>query len=295
MADNEFNQVLLEILRQEASPEAVKARNMILKRIATENPPVASRIPHPMNITEIGGYLNLLEKLGHNDLQYGMIASILGQPHKDTEMVFYDTEPVTFFSEYISDRPECPGVMSLPLTFYMRNDFSAPLSAVMKTLHQSNAYLPMMSFVPQLPRVGCVPDETMMMQMIGRRLEIAPSSAYKDPTKDPVIVAKEGLFAKGGKTSVSVNALKLTEEGMKGVEITAGLISLEPLLAQAGWYQYEEDPLKLMNITGLVEGRTTYGEELARIYTGAQIAASGVRDVITFIWDGKAFVKEGSV
>ena len=288
--ENEFNQILLEILRQEASPETIKARNMILRRIATENQVVASRIPQPMNITEIGGYLNLLEKLGHNDLQYGMIASILGQPPKNTETAFYDTEPVIFFSEYISDRPECPGIMSLPLTFSMRNDFSAPFSAVVRTLHESGANLPMMSVVPQLPRVGCVPDETEMMRIIGRRMEIAPSSAYNDPTKDPIVVTKEGIFAKNGSISRDVNALKLSEKGMEEVELSAGLIPLESLLAQAGWYRFGEDPLKLVNITGLVKGRTTYGEELARIYTGAQIAASGVRDVISLVWDGKAFV-----
>ena len=324
-AEDEFNQVLLEILRQEVSPEAVSAKNLMLRRLATENPVGISRIPAPMNITEIGGYLNLLEKLGHTDLQYGMLSSALGLPQKIPELEFYDRVPVTFFSEFISDRPECSGVKSLPLTFFMRNDLSTVFSLSMQTLHKEGGSLPLLSPQPALPAVGSVPSEKEMMVIIGRCMEIAPSAIAKSTkgnqnidtsekaasgTKkdtasdakteetasdvkttistagnaDPVIVTRDGIFVRGGNNVITVTAYFNETKA----EITGNLIHADPLLARAGWY-YENDVLK--NITGLVKGRTTYGDELSRIYTGAQISASGVRELATAVWNGNTFVR----
>ena len=284
--ENEFNQVLLEILRQEVSPEAVRAKNMLLRRMATENQIAPSRIPQPMNITEIGGYLNLLEKLGHTDLQYGTLASILGQPHKGSESEFYDVAPVTFFSQFTTDRPDCKGVAEIPLTFAMRNDFAASFASVMSSLKKAKASLPLMSPLPQLPALGTIPSEGMALYLIGRIIEIAPSTVRVDPKTDPIVVTGDGLYVRGDFDKIKLKALK--NDGST-VNVDGRFALLNTLMAQAGWYQSEKLPTVFINVTGLTQGRTTYGDELSRLYTGAQITASGVRELIPRIWNGNGF------
>jgi len=51
------------LLEQETSPEVQKIKLDILRRIATESDIKPARIPAPLNITEIGGYINLMMKL----------------------------------------------------------------------------------------------------------------------------------------------------------------------------------------------------------------------------------------
>ena len=55
-------QAISQILQNEASEDTLKIKNKILERIALEADVKASRIP-PLNITQIGGYINLLRKL----------------------------------------------------------------------------------------------------------------------------------------------------------------------------------------------------------------------------------------
>lgn len=61
------NEVLLQaishILQNEASEDTLKIKNKILERIASEADIKPSRIQAPLNITQIGGYINLLRKL----------------------------------------------------------------------------------------------------------------------------------------------------------------------------------------------------------------------------------------
>ena len=285
-AEEEYNKILIGILQQETSPEAVKAKNMILRRMATENQVTPSRIPQPLNITEIGGYINLLEKLNHTDLQYGTLASILGQPHKASEAEFYDTSPITFFSEYVNDRPSCNGAAEIPLTLAIRSDFSMPFMTMLSKLHKEGASLPILAPKPQLPSIGYVPSEREAMEMIGRVIEIAPSAVMNDPATDPIVSTNKGLFVRGGSEEKTVDAF--TADG-KTKKTTSKFIHLDPILAQAGWYPSPDEPTVLINATGLVRGRTRYGDELSRVYTGSQITASGVRELVPRIWNGTAF------
>jgi hypothetical protein len=54
---------LSKILESEASEETREIKNTILRRIAEESEVKPSRIPAPLNITEVGGYINLLEQI----------------------------------------------------------------------------------------------------------------------------------------------------------------------------------------------------------------------------------------
>ena len=59
----DIDNVVLKILELEVSPEMQELKKLILRRIATETDIKPSRIPAPLNITQIGGYINLLMKL----------------------------------------------------------------------------------------------------------------------------------------------------------------------------------------------------------------------------------------
>ncbi len=74
-----IEEVLAKILEQETTEEAATLRRLALQRVAMENDTVRARIPAPLNITEIGGYYNLLEN--DPEMKRMMLASILGLPY----------------------------------------------------------------------------------------------------------------------------------------------------------------------------------------------------------------------
>ena len=78
--ENQLEKLLTQILANEADPELVRIRRLMLERVALESDVKPSRIPAPLNITEIGGYINLLTKYELKGLRQQTIASILGLP-----------------------------------------------------------------------------------------------------------------------------------------------------------------------------------------------------------------------
>ncbi|MCL1851224.1 MAG: hypothetical protein FWF70_07490 [Bacteroidetes bacterium] len=63
-AENHYLETLAaKLLEQETSKEVQAIRLKILERIASESDVKPSRIPAPKNITEIGGYFNLMMKM----------------------------------------------------------------------------------------------------------------------------------------------------------------------------------------------------------------------------------------
>jgi hypothetical protein len=72
--------IAARLLEQETSPEVQEIKLEMLRRIARESDVKPSRIPAPLNITEIGGYFNLLMKLKQEEMLQQTIASILGLP-----------------------------------------------------------------------------------------------------------------------------------------------------------------------------------------------------------------------
>lgn len=71
--------IIAKLLEQETDEETRKYKNLILQRIATETDIRPARVPAPLNITEIGGYYNLLRK--NEKLQMQLLASVLGLPY----------------------------------------------------------------------------------------------------------------------------------------------------------------------------------------------------------------------
>src|SRR5215469_11731112 len=71
-------QTLIGLVQNASSPNAIEAQNMILRRMALEGDVIGSRIPPPRNISEIGGYINLLGTLQETAMREQALAGILG-------------------------------------------------------------------------------------------------------------------------------------------------------------------------------------------------------------------------
>lgn len=90
MADsNDIMAALANMLNSESSKEVQEAKLKLLQRVANETEVKPSRIPTPLNITEIGGYFNLIEQVDTENqalkdektrMQMSLIASALGLP-----------------------------------------------------------------------------------------------------------------------------------------------------------------------------------------------------------------------
>lgn len=91
MSDNEmFMNVISQLLQGESNEKIQEYKEQIFKRIAEETDVKPTRIPAPLNITEVGGYFNLIQQVQTaNDpslekqkarMQLALIASALGLP-----------------------------------------------------------------------------------------------------------------------------------------------------------------------------------------------------------------------
>ncbi len=92
--DIDLKTSISNLIQGENTPEMRALRELLLKRIALETVVRPARIPQPKNITEIGGYLNLLMQMNQADLRKNndllqenemlkqTLASILGLPEK---------------------------------------------------------------------------------------------------------------------------------------------------------------------------------------------------------------------
>ena len=80
---------LADYLKSETSPQVQEMKLKLLQKMVEETEVKPTRIPAPQNITEIGGYYNLLEQTVRErdelqeeriKMQLAMIASALGLP-----------------------------------------------------------------------------------------------------------------------------------------------------------------------------------------------------------------------
>jgi hypothetical protein len=83
MENLDLDAVLVKLLEQEASEEMAALKRLILRRIALESNIQQARVPAPLNITEIGGYYNLLKK--EDTMRRQLLASVLGLPYISEE------------------------------------------------------------------------------------------------------------------------------------------------------------------------------------------------------------------
>jgi hypothetical protein len=308
-------QSLISLVQNAASPDALEAQNLILRRIALEGDVIGSRIPPPRNISEIGGYLNLLDTLKEKAMREQTLAGILG--------VAGPTQPLGWISNTLplamvavtNDRPAVAAQPSFPLTILVRSDFVAGVQAAFKQLHGYGATLPLTSpSVITLPAGGTgttAPPNILLY--LGRTLTIAPNAALINPAADPIAIIQSSsgpaafqLVARALNPGtfvvppVDANAVQCTPTSQTLTQINqAPLVPLAPILAAAGYYSPSPLPVpanstiktwaQFTNITGLVPGVTRLGDELSLLYRQDQIVNSVFAAMLTWTWNGSTF------
>ena len=306
---------LADILRSSTTPEALQAQNLLLRRLAVEGDVFSSRVPPPRNITEVGGYLNLLETLNEVDMREQVLAATLGVAGPNPTAGFAPSAPLLYDVQRVNDRPAGANQASVPVQFSMRNDFAPALDATLKIIHDAGCALPILAAPRGLPTAapGVNPPADLLI-FLGRTLDLMPTAALVDPDADALAVARLD-----GTTKLEVVARQLDATAPNAASVTnqkwvafkcdantcaesnanRDYLQLTPILNAAGWYQKQPvAPTKLSqpgtwnrwtNVTGLIANVTTFGSEMSQRVTRGELAGSSLRDAVTFVWDGTTF------
>lgn len=307
---------LADILRSSTSPETLQAQQILMKRLALEGDVVPSRVPPPRNITEIGGYMNLLERLNETTMRSQALASILGVAGPNPLPGFTPTGPLLYDVQRANDRPAGASQAAIPVQFAVRNDFATALDAALKAVHDAGCVLPVLSMPRPLPpaAVGAtVPAD--LLPFLGRTLDLMPTLALVDPDADVLAVARldgttklETVARQIDAAAVNAASVPLKKwiawkcDATACVESSADrtYLPLTPVLNAAGWYQpVPTVPTRLTapggwarwtNTTGLVPDVSRFGDELNARFAREEVAASSLRDALDYRWNGTAFV-----
>jgi hypothetical protein len=306
---------LVNVLNNSTSPDALEAQNIIMRRIALEGDVIGSRVPPPLNITEIGGYVNLLTTLKENTMREQALAGILGVAGPSSPLGWISNEQPLAMVSITNDRPPGPAQPTIPLTVLVRTDFVSAVKAAITSIHQYGAMLPFAGgSVLQLPlgTPGGSPPAN-MLQYIGRQLMLAPNAALVNPATDalaliqpsgsssPFQIAANVLSAGPSTvTPANYNAIECTATTSTTVALTsASFVLVAPILATAGFYPASPLPMPanntqtswavFTNITGLVSGVTQLGDELSLLYDAETIANSAFAAILDWVWNGTTF------
>ncbi len=308
-------QSLISIVQTATSPDAMEAQNMILRRMALEGDVVGSRIPPPRNVSEIGGYFNLLSSLNETTMREQALAGILGVAGPAQPLGWISNDQPLSMVAVTNDRPTVAAQPSFPLSVLVRSDFVAGVQNALKLLHSYGGTLPLTSpSVILLPPGGTgATIANPILFYIGRMLTIAPSAALTNPVTDPVaLLAPTGPGGDYWLASQVLNPAQYTVEpadllALQCTPTTCSVIQLSqvsyvpigPIFAAAGFYSPSPLPVPanstqngwivLANTTGLVTGVTMLGDELSLLYRQDQIAASAFAAMLEWTWDGSTF------
>ncbi len=310
-AEDRAIDALTKILESAISPEMTQAQRVILQRLATAGDLFPSRVPAPLNITQVGGYLNLIEK--DPVLRAQVLASALGVAGPNPTPGFDPTLPPLYFATRAGDRPTGVAQATTPVQFRVRNDFAAPFDAALKTLHDLGVQVPVLAVDALLPPVGG-PTPTDLLPYVGRTLRLVPGAALVDPPTDPLALGQLGgageqlVLARqvdttapqaGTVVAAAYAVWTCTAGACTQTTLNAAFVDLRPVLGAAGWTRPATaaptstgatgDWHTWTNVTGLVAGVSTFGEELRLIYSLGQIGASAVRECLDWVWNGTAF------
>lgn len=310
---------LVELMRSGVRPDVLEAQRLLLQRLANQGDVFPSRVPAPLNITEVGGYLNLLEGAGQLDMRASAVAGALGVAGPPPGSAALGGAVPVGFVEVANDRPAGAAQASIPPLLSVRADFHAPLQAALASLRASGCALPLRAPRASLPASqpgasASAIDLDLALAALGRSLEVFPGTVLVDPAADALAIARPEspatepirLVAReldGGTlvpeaSWVAVRASSST--AVNDAPAPARYLEVAPLLRAAGWIHPSPlaPPLRLtergtlvrfVNLTGLVAGETTLGAELALLYTPAAIARSAFAPFTAWLWDGDSF------
>lgn len=306
-------QSFLDLIAGATSGDALEAQNIILRRLALQGDVVPSRVPPPKNITEIGGYLNLLGTYGQTDMRSQVLAGILGVAGPNPPLGWSSAAAPLSWVPLTNDRPAGPAQQTIPLTILIRSDLIDPLRAAIKSLHDQGCLLPFLSGPSSLPLAGAnAQPPADPLPYVGRVLVLAPATALVDPTTDVLVLARpQGstspfeiaaqVVIAGGTPVPAANyeAIQCTTACATVALPAASLVFIAPILANAGFYPTSPVPqptsstdaawARLTNLTGLVAGVTKLGDELALLYPWNTIANSVFAGILGWVWDGSKF------
>jgi len=313
-AEARFLDALSAIIENASSPEASEAQLILLRRLALHGDAINSRIPAPLNITEIGGYINLLDSKGQPEMQSQMLAGILGVAGPNPPLGWLTTKPKLIMVPIANDRPKGEAQPTIPLRTTFRIDFLPEINKALKTIHDQYCTLPLLNaYYPLPPPTIPEPDTpTDPLPYLGRTLTIVPTTALVDPATDPIALARpEGTTEpfqhvtraqKPESTIPKANweAYQCDQTTCNTINVTdEKYLPVAPILANAGFYPLMQNPVPqnkndtiwatFTNITGLVPGNTTLGSELALLHSATDISQSIFASRLHWIWNGKEF------
>jgi hypothetical protein len=306
---------LVNTLNAAASPDALEAQNILMRRLALEGDVIGSRVPPPRNITEIGGYMNMLADLKEGAMREQTLAGILGVAGPTQAQGFLSTTTPLSMVAIANDRPAGAAQPSIPTNVWIRSDFVSSVQAAVKALHAQGATLPLTGpSVLTLPKGG--PGAAMpanVLFYLGRTLNLAPAAALAVPgtdplalirasgTTDPFAVAAMAINpATNPVTPADYDALQASATTTTTVPLAhASFAPLAPVLATAGFYQPTPPPqpassldtswATFTNVTGLVVGETLLSDELTLLHQPSDIAASLFASLLNAVWNGVTF------
>jgi hypothetical protein len=314
--DTALTNALISLLTAPSNAMMEQARTLLAQRLALTGGIVPSRIPAPLNITEIGGYLNLLEDANQPELRLAAITAALGIAGPIPPGVFTATPPLLLSAR--SNRADDAALdAAVPRSYRVRSDFAASFDAAMQSIEDRGGDVQWLDLPLQLPAFQ--PGATLpadVMPFLGRAMTIVPGSALRDPATDrialgslvatdpPVLIARvtdpsapqAGTITAQAWTVWTCNATACAQAAA-----TDAWFEVAPLLGAAGWAATapQQPPtsnaaagnvFRFVNTTGLVAGTTTLRDELALLWPAEQINASALRDIATRVWNGSEFV-----
>lgn len=311
-------QTLLNVLTASQSPDMLQAQAFLLRRLALEGDVVPSRLPAPLNISEMGCYVNLLGTLGMTDARSQMLASALGIAGPSPALGTLGEQPPIAWLTLPNDRPIGPQQGSISLSIQVRADFAPALQAAIQALHDQGCALPLLSPLQVLPPATTAAP-TDLLPLIGRTIWLAPGQALVNPDTDALAVAQlaAGPSWQPVSRAASAGPIPVTPQAWSAqvCNSTACMVSppapptppaagrayvpLGPVLASAGFVQAAPGAApasaldygwsRFNNLTGLVPSVTTFGAELALLWPQAVIASSSVVNLLGLTWNGTAF------
>jgi hypothetical protein len=308
---------LLSVLSAAASPDAVEAQNIIMRRIALEGDVTGAGIPSILmsSPTMVGGVLNYLTANNQTAILQQALAGMLGVAGPSQPLGWISNVQPLAMTDVTNDRPAGPAQPTIPLVFLVRTDFVGAVKAAIAGVHHYGATVPFASPpVIQLPSAapGAVPP-TDVLKYLGRELNLAPAAALTAPATDPLAIVRAGGAATPWElaarvltaTSAAVapadyDAIQCTSTSKSTVTLTqARLVPLGPPLAAAGFYPASPLPIPenntqtawatFTNVTGLVSGSTRLGDELSLLYSPDTVASSVFASIMDWVWNGSNF------
>jgi hypothetical protein len=297
---------LTEIVGKALSPDAVEAQSMLLRRLALEGDVIPSRIPAPRNISEIGGYLNLLTTLGETGTRSQVLASVLGVAGTNPPPGWVSTVPPALtWTSIPNDRPEGSVQPTIPTSVLIRSDFAGPLTAQLRALRAQGCLVPLLGGPVALPSAGPAAGGPVdPLPYIGRMLAFPVGAALVDPQTDALALVR-GVGATTGYELAAIArgpaaAITPADSMCAPVTLTAAtVVRLASALGTAGFYPIVPASVpattndsgwsRMTNVTGLVAGQTRLGDELGLLYSANAIVGSVFAGALDRVWNGTSF------